>query len=67
MVIPNGTGQLAESLVREAFAKGARWVILPEFFTSAMAVHQKMLDAARPVDGKRTQQKIEIEFAALRR
>ncbi len=45
----------ADRLVREAFAKQAKWVILPEFFTSAMAVHQKMLDAARPLDGKPTQ------------
>lgn len=30
-------------------------MILPEFFTSAMAVHHKMLDAARPLEGKPTQ------------
>src|SRR5262245_33169652 len=45
----------AEKLVREAFGKGAKWVILPEFFPSAIAVHHKMLDAARPLDGKPTQ------------
>jgi predicted amidohydrolase len=45
----------AEKLVLEAFAKGAQWVILPEFFASSMAVHHKMLDAARPLDGKPTQ------------
>jgi predicted amidohydrolase len=42
----------AEALVRQAFDQGAEWVILPEFFTSAMAFHPNMLDAARPVDGE---------------
>src|SRR5215831_7763515 len=42
----------AERLVHEAFRQGAEWVILPEFFTSAMAFHPGMLDAARPVDGE---------------
>jgi predicted amidohydrolase len=46
--------QRAERLVVEAFGKGAQWVILPEFFTSAMGVHQKMLGAARPIDGEPT-------------
>jgi predicted amidohydrolase len=47
-------GNLAKAgaLVREAFDRGAEWVILPEFFTSAMAFHSKMLDAARRVDGE---------------
>jgi predicted amidohydrolase len=42
----------AEALVTEAFDCGAEWVILPEFFTSAMAFHSKMLEAARPFDGE---------------
>ena len=42
----------AEALVREAFDRGAEWVILPEFFTSAMAYHSKMLDTARPLHGE---------------
>ena len=42
----------SERLVGEAFAKGAEWVVLPEMFTSAMAVHPKMLDAIRPADGE---------------
>jgi predicted amidohydrolase len=42
----------AEALVREAFERGAEWVILPEFFTSAMAYHSKMLDAVRRLDGE---------------
>ena len=42
----------AERLVREAFEKGAEWVILPEFFTTAIGVHSRMLGAARPLDGR---------------
>ncbi len=42
---------MAERLVRRAFAQGAEWAILPEFFTSGVAFHPVMLDAARPVDG----------------
>jgi predicted amidohydrolase len=45
----------AERLVREAFKKGAEWVILPEFFTTAIGVHPMMLDTARPLDGRPTQ------------
>jgi predicted amidohydrolase len=45
----------AERLVREAFDRGAEWVILPEFFTTAIGVHPRMLDAARPLDGRPTQ------------
>ena len=47
-----GNLEKAEALVREAFDRGAEWVILPEFFTSAMAFHSKMLEAARPFDGE---------------
>lgn len=43
-----------ERLVREAFGKGAEWVILPEFFTTAIGVHPRLLDAARPLDGAPT-------------
>lgn len=42
----------AERLIRAAFEQQAEWVILPEFFTSGMAFHPIMLDAARPVDGE---------------
>jgi predicted amidohydrolase len=42
----------AERLVREAFEKEAEWVILPEFFTSAMAFNPKMLEAVSPINGK---------------
>src|SRR5215469_10104528 len=41
----------AESLVREAFRRGAEWVILPEFFTSAGAFAPSMLSAWLPLDG----------------
>jgi len=44
-----GNLRKAEKLVHEAFRSGAEWVILPEFFTSAMAFHPKMLEAARPI------------------
>ena len=42
----------AERLALEAIGKGAELVILPEFFTSAVAFHPSLLDAARPVDGE---------------
>ena len=41
----------AEGLVREAFRAGAEWVVLPEFFPSAMAYHPSLHRAVRPVDG----------------
>ena len=41
----------AESLAVEAFRAGAQWVILPEFFPSAVAFHPKMLDVAQPIEG----------------
>lgn len=34
----------ADMLIRRAFEQGAQWVILPEFFTSGVAFHPKMLD-----------------------
>jgi len=45
----------AERLATMAFRAGAQWVILPEFFTSAVAFHPKMLDVALPINGKATQ------------
>jgi len=42
----------AEALAREAFRRGARWVILPEFFTSAVAFTPVMLSAWRPLEGQ---------------
>lgn len=40
-----------ERLTRLAFSRGARWVILPEFFTSGIAFHPDMAKATRAVDG----------------
>lgn len=42
----------AESLVREAFGRGAEWVVLPEFFPSAVAFAPVMLNAWQPLDGR---------------
>ncbi len=41
----------AEALAREAFRRGARWVVLPEFFPSAVAFTPAMLAAWQPLDG----------------
>src|SRR5262244_2271749 len=41
----------AESLVREAFRRGAKWVILPEFFTCPAAFTPSMLSAWLPLEG----------------
>ena len=45
----------AKQLANSAFKEGAELVILPEFFTSAVAFHPKMLDVVRPIDGEPTQ------------
>ena len=42
----------AERLATLAFEDGAEWVVLPEFFTTAMAYNPQMLDGARPIDGE---------------
>lgn len=41
----------AEQLVRIALRRGARLVILPEFFVSGIAFHPEMAKATRAVDG----------------
>ena len=41
----------ADALVREALNKGARWVVLPEFFPTGTAMHPSLFDAYQPVDG----------------
>ena len=41
----------AERLVRVALARGATWVILPEFFSSGIAFHPEMAKAVRAIDG----------------
>lgn len=42
----------ASDLVEEAVRQGAKLVVLPEFFTSAMAMNHRLLKAPRPVDGE---------------
>ncbi len=42
----------AERLASKAFTEGAEWVILPEFFTSAMAFHPAMHRVPCPPDGE---------------
>jgi len=44
-----------KQLATNAFKEGAELVILPEFFTSAVAFHPKMLDVVRPINGEPTQ------------
>jgi len=39
-------------LAGEAFAAGAEWVILPEFFTTAVGFHPAMLGAVEPLEGR---------------
>ncbi len=41
----------AERLIREALRKGARWIALPEMFTTAAGFHPRMLEAIAPIDG----------------
>lgn len=41
----------AEKLVDESFSRGCKMVILPEFFSSAVAFHPDMLRAALPLQG----------------
>ena len=41
----------AEHLIRQAIAEGARWIILPEMFTSGAAFHDDMLKAIQPREG----------------
>jgi predicted amidohydrolase len=45
----------AEQLVREAAAKQAQLIVLPEMFTSAAAFHEDIIKAIRPLDGKPAQ------------
>ena len=57
----------AEALVREAFRKDAKWVILPEFFPSAVAFVPNMLTAWRPLEGEPFQlmQKLAREYEGV--
>ncbi len=42
----------AKRLVTEAFKSGAEWVILPEFFPTAVAFHPSLIHADLPADGE---------------
>jgi predicted amidohydrolase len=42
-------------LVRDALAKGAKWIVLPEFFPSGTALHPSLFNAYQPVDGRPTE------------
>jgi len=44
----------AERLVRDAFRRGAQWVVLPEFFTSPVGYHFALRHVAVPPDGSAT-------------
>lgn len=44
----------AEQLAREAFAKRANWIVLPEFFAAGIGTSPKMLDAFSPLAGAPT-------------
>jgi predicted amidohydrolase len=48
----NANLETARRLASEAFQDGAKMVILPEFFTSAMGFHPKMLNVVRPIHGE---------------
>jgi len=41
----------AEILLQSALQQGAKWVILPEFFTSGVGFHTDLLEAALPLEG----------------
>src|SRR5699024_8167909 len=41
-----------ESMANEAGEKGAKWIILPEFFTTGMAFNPRIADAIQPPNGK---------------
>jgi predicted amidohydrolase len=42
----------ADALVREALNKGARWVVLPEFFPTGTALHPSLFNSYQAVDGR---------------
>lgn len=44
----------AKMLVQDAIDQHAEWIVLPEFFTSGLAMHPLMFDAVRPINGSPT-------------
>ena len=55
-----GNLERAEWLVREAFRRGAQWVVLPEFFTSPVGYHFALRHVALPPDGPATRMLINL-------
>jgi predicted amidohydrolase len=43
---------MSEKLVNEAAEKGAKWIILPEFFTIGMTFDDRIIQTVLPPDGK---------------
>ncbi|WP_230126969.1 carbon-nitrogen hydrolase family protein [Bacillus sp. CECT 9360] len=43
---------MCEKLADEAAAKGAKWIVLPEFFTTGMGFDERIASTALPPDGK---------------
>jgi len=43
---------VCENMVNEAGKKGAKWIILPEFFTTGMAFNPRIVEAIQPPNGK---------------
>lgn len=50
----------ADALVREALNKGARWVVLPEFFPSGTALHPSLFDTYQAIDGRPAKMLMEL-------
>ncbi len=46
--------EACERLAGEAAARGAEWIVLPEFFTTGMAFDQRLAEASLPPDGPAT-------------
>lgn len=42
-----------EAMANEAGQKGAKWIILPEFFTTGMAFNPRIADAIQPTDNNK--------------
>ena len=57
----------AAQLVRQAFSDGAKWVVLPELFTTGIAFDDCMLDGHRPLDGEpmRMLKELAVEGGAM--
>ena len=53
--------QEAENWIRYAVQRGAKWIVLPEFFVSGMSYQpDKMLDAVQPIDGPATRMLVKV-------